>query len=231
AEQVARKQRRLVPAGSRPHLDDDVAIVPRIFRDELLLDLAREAGLPLEQRRLFGCGEVTHFRIPLARKRLRVLDLLRDLAVLLVGGHDSGQAGVLAGALLVPALIAENRRVRERASQLLVTRLERRKLVHYFCAHTCLLAIFVPYRIITSELGAPDAQAGRPGRPTGSMKPDGPARFLEPPGPLDLDPVLLGELLAPPLGVDELSLTGVERMALGADLDADVLPGGSCQER
>src|SRR5260370_87459 len=50
-------------------------------------------------------------------------------------------------------------------------------------------------------------------------------------GALELDAVLLGKLLDAALGVNELALPGVERVALRADLDPDVLPGGSGHER
>src|SRR5205807_7747395 len=93
-----------------------------------------------------------------------------------------------------------------------VAGLQRCETGSHFRAHSSLLRMFSQL-IIASD--------GETARPVG----------VERQTASDLDAVLLGKLLNAALGVDILSLTGVERMALRADLHPDVLAGRPGHER
>ncbi len=119
AVQVAREDRRLVTAGARPDLDDDVLVVVRVAREEHDLELVLEHREPgLELLDLLG-GELPHLGVALLLEQLPgLVQLLRRRQVLarLLGELCLGT--LLLGQPRVLRLVGEDRRIAELGGQL-----------------------------------------------------------------------------------------------------------------
>src|SRR5688572_20853942 len=94
-EEVAGEQRSLFAAGTAADLDDYVAFVVGIGRQEGELEVVVEA-LPLRfQRQQFVAGEARHLGVIAVLELLRLVDLLLDAAQLAVDAHNLVELGTL----------------------------------------------------------------------------------------------------------------------------------------
>ena len=83
AEQVAGKQRSLIPSRSRTDFEDHVALVHCIFRKQSKFDFLLERGTPLLELRLLGSRHRAHFRIGggVRDERIETRDLGNHVAI------------------------------------------------------------------------------------------------------------------------------------------------------
>ena len=93
-QELGREQRRLLAAGARPDLHDDVAVVVGIARDERDLEVLDELRLPGLQLRDLVAGHRLHLLVRLGVQHVEGAgELLADVAQLPVRGDDGLQAG------------------------------------------------------------------------------------------------------------------------------------------
>src|SRR6266851_1937122 len=94
AEQVAGEERRLVAAGPRAYLEEDVALVVRIARQQQLLQLRFERGEPLASGLDLAFRVASHLGV--GEQLLRFGDVLLGVAILAEQLDDGLELSVLA---------------------------------------------------------------------------------------------------------------------------------------
>ena len=99
AEQIAGKQRRFVAAGAGADFEKNVALVVRVFRQQLFLQLGFDLRQALAGVADFGFGEVAHRRV--GGHLLRGIDVFLALAIRPVKLDHRRDFGVLARELAV----------------------------------------------------------------------------------------------------------------------------------
>ncbi len=95
AEQLGGEQRGLVAAGAGAHLEDGVARVGLVARQQQQLHLALQPGQTVLQRRVLALCHGAHFRIRLGVDQLLQVGQLRPCAFQLLDlGHDRAEVGI-----------------------------------------------------------------------------------------------------------------------------------------
>ena len=175
AQQVRPKQRRLVPAGARPDLDDHVLVVVGVLGQEHDLQLLGKGLGLLAQLAQLPVHQLPHFPIQmLCEHFLTVLGSLDRLGIFVEYRYDLLQLGVLLHHVPPGRLVRHGFRPAQGMGELLVTGFDSLQLVQHgssSCSskitrswpQTSFTAVPPPNRACTAgNCPAPSSRASRP---------------------------------------------------------------------
>ena len=111
AQELGGEQRRLVAAGARPDLDDDVAVVVGVLGESRILSSSSSSSSALAQGAQLGSGHLPHLGVGVLEQRLVALDLAQRGPVDPEGVDERLQRRALLGGSLKAPLVGDDLRV------------------------------------------------------------------------------------------------------------------------